>query len=65
MTYRPTAVERAFILAASGHVSGVSEIRAALRAEGYPEEGQLHGGSIQKQLMKLIAKAKAEKSAKR
>jgi hypothetical protein len=58
MDYRPTGVERAFILAASGRVRSVSEVRAALRSEGYPEDGQLSGTTISKQLAKLIAAAK-------
>ncbi len=60
MTYRPTAIERAFILAASGRVSTLKEVRETLRSEGYSDEGQLYGGTMQKQLMKLIAKAKAD-----
>ncbi|MBA2589135.1 MAG: hypothetical protein H0U98_11010 [Alphaproteobacteria bacterium] len=60
MTYRPTAIERAYILAASGRVNSVPEIKQALRSEGYPEEGQLHGQIVTKQLSKLIADAKAK-----
>lgn len=54
MVYRPTAIERAFIIAASGNVRTVGELREALKAEGYPEEGHLRGPSISNQLAKLI-----------
>lgn len=62
VNYRPTIIERAFILAASGRVGSVDEIRQALKNEGYVEGGQLYGPTISKQLSKLIfvAKAKAE-----
>jgi hypothetical protein len=61
VTYRPTFIERAFTLAASGRISRTSDIRAALKAEGYSDEGQLYGRTIQQQLQKLMAKAKAER----
>jgi hypothetical protein len=60
MEYRPTQIERAFILAASGRVDSVADIKRALKAEGYLDEGQLHGSTITKQLSKLIAAAKGK-----
>ena len=58
MTQRPTLLERAFSLAASGKVNSVPEIRMALKQEGYSDEGHLHGRTISKQLTKLIAESK-------
>jgi hypothetical protein len=52
--YRLSAVERAFALAASGDFQNVKELRRALKAEGYLEEGQLRGASITQQIKKLI-----------
>ena len=43
VNYRPTIIERAFILAASGRVGSVDEIRQALKNEGYVEGG--HNGT--------------------
>lgn len=60
MDYLPTIIERAFILAASGRVHSVEEIKEALKAEGYVEAGQLRGPTMAKQLRKLIAAAKAK-----
>jgi len=60
MTYRPTRVERAFALAASGKIENLGGLRAALRAEGYIEDGRLYGRTITSQLSKLIAAAKAK-----
>jgi hypothetical protein len=55
MIERPTVLERAFSLAASGKVNSVAEIRMALRTEGYSDEGHFQGPALNKQLMKLIA----------
>ena len=60
MTHRPTQIERAFILAASGRVACVKDIRYALKAEGYVDDGQVGGKSIIKQLAKVIAEAKGK-----
>jgi hypothetical protein len=57
MAYRPTALERAFILAASGRVHSVEDIREALKAEGFGER-QVSGPELSKQLKKLIAAAR-------
>jgi hypothetical protein len=59
MSNRPTALERAFALAASGKVRSAYEIKQTLKAEGYPEDGQLHGMTISRQLGRIIAAAKA------
>jgi hypothetical protein len=63
MTDRPTKIERAFIIAASSTVSTMGELRAILRAEGYPEDGHLHGRVIMTQLSKLIAQAQPKSEA--
>jgi len=60
MTFRPTVIERAFRLAASGKVNSVAEIRMAVKLEGYVDEGHLHGPAIPKQLMKVIADARTK-----
>jgi hypothetical protein len=54
-----TTLERAFELARSGSVSGVTEIRMELKREGY-EYGEIRGHSLQKQLRELIRIARAE-----
>ena len=58
MDFSLTRIERAFQLAASGKVSSVAEIRLVLKAEGYPEDRQLHGRAVTTQLVKTIAKAR-------
>jgi hypothetical protein len=58
MESRPSIIERAFDLASSGRVQSVSEIRSALKLEGYSEDWHIQGPTLTKQLMKLIAKAK-------
>ncbi len=60
MTDRPTQIERAFTLAASGRVETLGELRLLLRAEGYTQDGQLTGRSLRDQLVKIIAKAKTQ-----
>lgn len=54
MTHRPTAIERAFELARTGNCSTVSELKSALKAEGYDTNG-IVGGVLMKQLRALIA----------
>jgi hypothetical protein len=58
MSYHPTIVERAFILAASGKFGSVSEVRKALKQEGYGQEGHVHSRSISRQLTALINRAR-------
>lgn len=57
-----TAIERAYALAASGRVKTIKDIRHVLRSEGYVEEGQLFGGDIRRQLLKLIGEAAPKKA---
>jgi hypothetical protein len=47
-------------LAASGKTETLVRLRVALKAEGYIEDGQLHGRAITAQLNKLIVEAKAK-----
>ena len=56
MTFRPTALERAFELARSGDYAGVAEIRVKLIAEGYPRT-QLEGPILTRQLRTLCVEA--------
>jgi hypothetical protein len=60
---RPTCIERAFTLAQSGKCDSVKSVREQLKAEGYSASGQLHGNTIRRQLMTLLALAKAAKPA--
>jgi hypothetical protein len=50
-------LERAFDLARSGDYAGVSQIRAQLKAEGYPTT-QLEGPTLLAQLRRLCAAAR-------
>ena len=59
MLDRPTYMERAFALAEGGACESLNAIRKQLKAEGYSEAGQLSGGSIRNQLMRIIAARKA------
>jgi hypothetical protein len=54
---RPTLIERAFVLANSGRIASMKELRKVLKAEGYPEEGHLYGRFIRGQPQKLMADA--------
>ncbi len=47
-------------LVSAAILNSVLEIKQALRSEGYPDEGQLQGQTVTKQLSKLIADAKAK-----
>ena len=49
MIDRPTCMERAFALAEEGKCENLNAIRKQLKAEGYPESGQLSGSSIRNQ----------------
>lgn len=56
---RKTTVERAFELARSGACESFSDVRRALKQEGYADAvRQLDGAFIRQQLMELIAAAK-------
>ena len=52
----PTALERAFILARSGDCSSATDIREALRREGY-RSGEIEGPSLVRQLKALCVAA--------
>jgi hypothetical protein len=60
MLDRPTCMERAFALAETGSCESLNAIRKQLKTEGYAESGQLTGGSIRNQLMRIIAERKAQ-----
>jgi hypothetical protein len=53
-----TALERAFQLAKSGKVAGVTDIVAALKSEGYRID-QIQGRQLHSQLRKLIGASRA------
>ena len=57
MSEKPTALERAFMLAKSGHMNAVSDIRRQLLAERY-DASQIQGPHLLKQLRGLIAAAR-------
>jgi hypothetical protein len=57
MDHRMTTLERAFQLARSGRVSGLSEIVAAIRAEGY-SANQIDGPVLRRQLVDLVKVAR-------
>ncbi len=54
MIHRPTAIERAFELARDGKCATVSDLKAALKSEGY-DTNAIVGGVLMKQLRTLIA----------
>ncbi|MVS99529.1 hypothetical protein [Devosia marina] len=54
MTPNLSPIERAFELARSGKCQSFSEIKAALKAEGY-DSATITGGTLSKQLRQLIA----------
>jgi len=57
---RPTAIERAFELAASGRSPGLSEIKTKLAQEGYTQLQMLfEGPAIRRQIRQIILKARA------
>ena len=58
MTSVPTPLERAFSLARTGKYTGVSDIRAQLKAEGFAVV-QLEGPSLLRQLRALCTEARA------
>ena len=57
MTFRPTALERAFALAASGECAGVADVRKRLKAEGH-SDSQIIGVSLSRQLRDLCNASK-------
>ena len=59
MEHAPSALERAFQLARSGACTGLSDIRAALKSEGYAGvEGIMIGLSLRRQLKQLCDSAR-------
>jgi len=59
MQERPSVVERAFMVAKSGAVATVAELRAQLAAEGYDNARQtLSGRSLSLQLTRMIVEAR-------
>ena len=57
MSFRQTALERAFELARTGRYASAAEVRLRLRDEGY-DTRQLEGRSLLKQLRDLCADAR-------
>ncbi len=54
MSFRPTTLERAYQLAASGACRTVSDVKQALQAEGFERiQDSLYGGTITSALRKL------------
>ena len=59
MEERPSVVERAFMVAKSGGVATIGELRAKLTAEGYDNVKQtLSGRSLSLQLTRMIVEAR-------
>jgi arginine repressor len=58
MTFRPTALERAFDLAKTGEYAGAADIVKQLKAEGFTTT-QISGGTLSRQLRALCVAAKA------
>ena len=59
MHYRMTALERAFQLARSGKMSGITEIVRSLKRDGYSTD-QVQGPALIRQLTALIRSARLE-----
>lgn len=57
MTYRVTALERAFELARSGNYPSIADIKRQLNAEGL-SAAQVTGAVLVRQLRELIQQAK-------
>jgi hypothetical protein len=57
MDQKVTALERAFQLARSGRVAGLTEIALALKREGYSAD-QIEGRGLKRQLNDLIKAAR-------
>lgn len=62
MTFKQTAIERAFEIAKSGSVGSVSTIRSQLKAEGY-DPNAFQGKTVSAQLRAVIQKARKERSS--
>ncbi|TPG11960.1 hypothetical protein [Sphingomonas oligophenolica] len=59
-----STLERALQLARGGQCKSVNDVRQALRREGYDAVHQhLHGAAINRQLIDLLAEARADFSA--
>jgi hypothetical protein len=58
MEFRPTVIERAFALAATGQFNDIQSIRKALLAEGFSVNNQLMGRTLTDQLRKVMAGAR-------
>jgi hypothetical protein len=58
MTYRPSALERAFELARSGRIASIETIKLILKREGY-DGAQLAGPHLIRQLRLLIYSTRA------
>jgi hypothetical protein len=59
---KPTTVERAFEIAASGRVATIIELRYVLLKEGFAPE-QLYGPLLKKQLKDLIDRSREARVA--
>jgi hypothetical protein len=57
MDQRMTALERAFLLARSGHVAGLKDIITSLKRDGY-SSSQIEGPLLKRQLADLIQAAR-------
>lgn len=54
MTFRPTTIERAYQLAASGDCRTIGDVKEGLRRDGYGSiQDHLHGLTITRALQKL------------
>jgi hypothetical protein len=62
MDHRMTTLERAFQLARSGRVAGLTDIVDALRRDGYSAD-QIQGPILRRQLADLIKAARAGRYA--
>jgi hypothetical protein len=61
LTAPPSALERAYQLARSGNCRGLSDIRAALKSEGYVRyDSLLDGLGLRRQLKQLCASARTQ-----
>ena len=60
MSVKPTTLERAFALARSGEYTGVAEIKAKLKAEGFTLN-QMEGPSLMRQLRDLCIAARQDR----
>lgn len=61
MKIRPTAIERAFELAASGKFQTTNDVRAKLRSEGFSLQ-PIQGRTLMSQLRALLKESERSKS---